>query len=1125
MARQKMEFTNRFTILLMTLAAVISAPTSAHAAQDNPLPVEPTVAAASEEAAQQLANFRLPQGWQASLWAAEPMVANPVAFAIDDRGRIYLCESFRQEQGVTDNRSHDERWVDRDLAARTVADRIAYHEELLPNRGADYRRQDDRVRLLVDLDRDGRADRSEVFANHFHSLEDGTLAGVLPIGDEVWLTNIPHLWRLKDTDRDGRAEVRESLQSGFGVRVAFRGHDMHGLIRGPDGRIYFSIGDRGYHLQTADGRLLADPESGAVFRCEPDGSRLEVVATGLRNPQELAFDAFGNLFTADNNSDSGDRARWVYVLPGADSGWRMAYQYLPDRGPFNRERIWEPLNAEQPAYVFPPVANVADGPSGLLYYPGTGVGRDLEQSFLLCDFRGTPAMSGIRRVKLEPAGAFFRLNSAEEMVWQILATDCAIGPDGWLYASDWVNGWVGENKGRIYRFGDSEVINQPAVREVAERLERGFSDESVEVVASYLGHADQRLRLAAQFELVRRRAGDVLRKAAEAGNSTLSRVHGIWGSEQLARESGQSEALSFLEPLLRDADPEVRAQAVKAVGEQKLASLAEPLAALVRDRSQPRVQLFAALAFRQLIHPRPRELLEELSANADRDPALRHGLVMALSGQDLAGLVGKGSEELDLAAARGLVVALRKQRSGLVKRFLVSSQVRVAEEAARAVYDLPLSESLPDLAAAWSAHPQSEVFTRRALNAAYRLGGETEARNVAAASVDSRLPESLRREAVDLLAGWAKPSPRDRILGMWRPLEPRDSAPASKAFGEVAERLLTGTTGELRVAAVQAAGRLQVEAASTRLLELAGTEVLPGSLRAACVKALGELAPAGIVERLIAWTRDTQPAVRTAAMEVLVAQQPDRALQVVEEATRSSDLRERQAAWKQLSLLRLSRVTQLLRTGLEQLDEGEVAEDTRLDLVEAARSRKDDDPSLGKWMAAYDAAGATDPAEKYRDTLVGGDAQRGRVIFKEWANVSCLRCHRVGEDGGYVGPNLSDIGTKKDRQYLLESLVDPNRAIAEKYETTVVLDLNGKTYSGIVNFEDEKTLRLLTAEGEMVTIDQEQIEERTTGKSAMPADLVKHLSPFDVRDLVEFLAQQRVAPGGPAVESLERTDR
>jgi quinoprotein glucose dehydrogenase len=1125
MALEKMEFTNWFKALSGALLAGSLAAISAHAAQDNPLPVEPTVAAASEEGAQQLANFRLPKDWQASLWAAEPMVANPVAFAIDDRGRLYLCESFRQEQGVTDNRSHDERWVDRDLAARTVAERIAYHEELLPNRGADYRRQDDRVRLLVDLDRDGKADGSEVFADRFHALEDGTLAGVLPIGDEVWLTNIPHLWRLKDADGDGRAEVRESLQSGFGVRVAFRGHDMHGLIRGPDGRIYFSIGDRGYHLQTADGRLIADPESGAVFRCEPDGSRLEVVATGLRNPQELAFDAFGNLFTGDNNSDSGDRARWVYVLPGADSGWRMAYQYLPDRGPFNRERIWEPLNAEQPAYVFPPVANVAEGPSGLLYYPGTGVDRDLEQSFLLCDFRGTPAMSGIRRVKLESAGAFFKLKSAEELVWQILATDCAIGPDGWLYASDWVNGWVGENKGRIYRFGDPEVINQPAVREVAERLERGFSDESVETVASFLGHADQRLRLAAQFELVRRRAGDALRAAALGGSSTLSRLHGIWGSEQLVRETGEKEALGICEQLLRDANTEVRAQAAKVCGEQKLLNLTEQLAALLRDRSQPRVQLFAALAFHQLTHPRPQELLEELSANADRDPALRHGLVMALAGQDLAELVRKPPALLDLASARGLVVAFRKQRNPAIVEFLASPMTSVAEEAARAIYDLPLEDCLSNLAAAWNSHPDSETFTRRALNAAYRAGGEAQARVLAAATVDSRLSTQLRREAVELLSDWSKPHPRDRILGMWRPIEPRDTTIARDAFSEVADLLLVKTIGELRIAAVETIGILQIKSVEARVLQLANTPVLPGKLRASCVRALGQLGTPGLGDRLVEWAGDFDPKVRTAAMEVLVAQQPELALQVVEQATRSLDLQERQAAWKQLSQLQLPRVPELLRVGLQKLDAGEIPTDTRLDLVEAARTRQQDDPVIRDWVAALDSRGVTDPVQKYLDTLTGGDAARGQVIFKEWTNLSCLRCHRVGEDGGYVGPNLSDIGSRKDRQYLLESIVDPNRAIAEKYETTVVLGLDGKTSSGIVNFEDETTLRLLTADGEMVTIDKEQIEERTTGKSAMPADLIKQLSPFDVRDLVEFLAQQRATPAGPAVESLERTDR
>jgi quinoprotein glucose dehydrogenase len=1088
-------------------------------------PVEPVVAGASDEAEQQLTLFRLPSGWSGSVWAAEPLVANPVALAIDSRGRIYVCESFRQEQGVTDNRSHDERWVDRDLAAQTVADRIAYHEELLPNRGADYRRQEDRIRWLEDTDGDGRADRVEIFANRFHALEDGTLAGVLPLADGVLATNIPHLWKLSDLDGDGRAESRESLQSGFGVRVAFRGHDMHGLIRGPDGRIYFSIGDRGYHLVTKDGRVLADPESGAVFRCEPDGSSLEVVATGLRNPQELAFDDLGNLFTGDNNSDSGDQARWVYVLPGGDSGWRMAYQYLPDRGPFNREQIWKPSAPEQPAYVLPPVANVSDGPSGLMYYPGTGIGHDLEGSFLLCDFRGTPAMSGIRRIRLESSGAFFRLQSADELVWQILATDIAIGPDGWLYAADWVNGWVGENKGRIYRFGDPAVVAGETVKEVERLLKQGLGKDSSEALVVLLGHRDQRIRLAAQFELASRRAATQLGQATEPGHSLRQRLHGLWGLAQIARETKDNRSLEVVERLLVDSEPELRAQAAMIAGEQRLENHVERLTELVRERKHPRVQMLAALAFRHLQHPRPEELLVELANNADRDVGLRHGLVMALSGQDLAGLVEATSSALDEAAARGLVVALRKQKSGLVSRFLQSARPRVAEEAARAIYDVPIAEALPALAAAWERFPESAVFTRRALQAAYRLGGAEQAQAVAQAAIDTRISNLLRQEAVELLANWAEPAPRDRILGMWRPLPSRDVTPARSSFETIAEKLLVESTGELRLAAVDAVRQLRIETARDRLLALANTEVLPGRLRAACLRALGTLGVTELDDRWAVWADDFDPVVRTAAMEVLVVAQPERAIELVMAATRSADLRERQAAWLQLGRLNLPQVPELLMSGLQQIDSGEIPADTRLELIEAARSQSGLSGALKDWLSSHDEQSQAEPVMAYRHSLVGGNAERGKTIFKEWANVSCLRCHRIGEDGGYVGPNLSDIGARKDRQYLLESLVDPNRAIAENYETTVVLDLEGKTSSGIVNFEDAQTLRLLTAEGEMVTLDKSTIDERTTGKSAMPADLIRHLNPFDVRDLIEYLAVQKQAAGAPAVESLERSDR
>src|SRR5581483_11636622 len=150
------------------------------------------------------------------------------------------------------------------------------------------------------------------------------------------------LWLLHD-GKDGKADQRRQMSTGYGVHVSFYGHDLHGLRMGPDGRLYFSIGDRGLNVTTDDGRTLAYPDTGAVLRCEPDGSHLEVFATGLRNPQELAFDELGNLFTGDNNSDSGDKARLVYVVDGGESGWRIGYQYptsLSDRGPWNAEKLW-----------------------------------------------------------------------------------------------------------------------------------------------------------------------------------------------------------------------------------------------------------------------------------------------------------------------------------------------------------------------------------------------------------------------------------------------------------------------------------------------------------------------------------------------------------------------------------------------------------------------------------------------------------------------------------------------------------------------------------------------------------------------------------------------------------------
>ncbi len=332
----------KFAVMCI-LSAVLAGNPAARAADDpkaqqaSPAekPYDPPIERASDQGLKAIRSFRVPAGLKVELFAAEPLLANPVAFHIDEKGAVYVAETFRLNEGVTDTRGHMD-WLDDDMACKTVADRVAMYKKYLGSKFESFHLQHDRVRRVVDHDGDGKADRSTVFADGFNDPAVGIGAGVLARKGDVWYACIPGLWKLRDSNGDGRADERKLLHDGYGIHVGFLGHDLHGLIFGPDGKLYFSIGDRGFNVTTFDGKTLAVPDTGSVLRCEPDGTELEVFATGLRNPQELAFDQFGNLFTGDNNSDSGDRARWVYLADGGDSGWRIGFQFLEGPIPAGR---------------------------------------------------------------------------------------------------------------------------------------------------------------------------------------------------------------------------------------------------------------------------------------------------------------------------------------------------------------------------------------------------------------------------------------------------------------------------------------------------------------------------------------------------------------------------------------------------------------------------------------------------------------------------------------------------------------------------------------------------------------------------------------------------------------------
>ena len=1080
-----------------------------------PEPLEPDVAGASSEGVESMAGIRIPADWEIQLYAAEPDLANVVAFEIDNRGRVYVCETFRQNQGVTDNRAHDEEWVKADLAAQTVQDRIDYHKRLLGDAAVTYAQHDDRIRRLEDSDGDGKADSSYVLANGFNRLEEGTGAGILVRGSDIYYTCIPKLWKLVDKDDNGVADERVVLSDGYGVRVAFRGHDMHGLVLGPDGRLYFSIGDRGYHVTTDDGRVLADPESGAVFRCELDGSGLEVFATGLRNPQELAFNDVGDLFSVDNNSDSGDQARVVHILEGGDSGWRMHYQYLPDRGPFNRDRIWEPLHEEQPAYIVPPIVNLTDGPSGLAFYPGTGFGDALKDKFFICDFRGGPANSGIRSFTLEPKGAGYRLTSDSDPIWSVLATDLAFGPDGALYISDWVDGWDGLGKGRMYRVTDPSHRDTLVVKEVQRLLGSDWSRHTIEALTDYLTHPDRRIRFEAQWELVRRHELDTL--VALAINSdvdSVGRLHALWGADQILRKNPEAREVSLkkLHPLLQDQDEVLRAAAAKVAGERLDSGAVARLRELLGDPSS-RVQYFSILALAQLkdVDAFPLVVGRLVSAE-NKDAALRHAGVMYLASlhdpTKIAALRKHASESVRRAA----VVALRRLKMKETSFFLDDQSDLVVLEAARAIHDQPIPSAMNALADLVGNSDGANKLLRRVLNANYRLGTADSAMKLATfASRESAVPE-MRIEALEMLGTWAKPDPRDRVLNAHRPLAEREVLVAKKALEPHLDSLITAPES-VREKAIEVASKLGISGISPVLVNRITNASLSPATRAVSLIALNRLSPKSAV--VLAKQVKLKPVTELLpeALKVLAQHDSEASLPRFIAATESRNLKVRQLAWDILAECGAPDAVATIEAGVRSYLAGTLSPDVQLNVVEAANGTVSTNLQIA--LAEYvKESSEQDPLAPWLVALEGGDAKKGRTSFFENTKLSCLRCHKIDRAGGAVGPELTRIGGQKDRRYLLESICLPDAQIAKNFETAVIANDLGQVFTGIVKSENEEFVELIQNDGGQVRILLDEIVARRKGISSMPADLTKLMSKRELRDLVAYLVSLKKSKRG-----------
>jgi putative membrane-bound dehydrogenase-like protein len=344
--------------------------------------------------------------------AAEPEIVTPTGIAVDRQGRLLVIES---------------------------------HTHFRPEgyRGPPA----DRVRVFEDRNHDGRP---ECVGSFVEGTRKSMNLAVAPDGT-VFLATRSMIYQFEDRDEDGRADHVDAGKLPAPIlRLDTPGDYPHNGLSGfafdCDGTVYFSLGENlgaNYRLIGSDGTILTGGgEGGNIYRCLPNGSKLERVATGFWNPFHIAFDAFGRLFAVDNDPDSRPPCRLLHIVAGGDYG----YRFRNGRKGLHPFTAW---NGELPG-TLGMVAGTGEAPSGVLA---------CDSSNLPEDYRGTLLVTSwgdhrIEQYRLEPHGASFRATMKPVVVGgeNFRPVGIAMAPDGAVYFSDWVDkSYTLHRQGRIWR--------------------------------------------------------------------------------------------------------------------------------------------------------------------------------------------------------------------------------------------------------------------------------------------------------------------------------------------------------------------------------------------------------------------------------------------------------------------------------------------------------------------------------------------------------------------------------------------------------------------------------------------------------------------------------------------------
>ena len=502
----------------------------------------------------------------------------------------------------------------------------------------------------------------------------------------------------------------------------------------------------------------------------------------------------------------------------------------------------------------------------------------------------------------------------------------------------------------------------------------------------------------------------------------------MWGIGQLIRSNPDTPTFSITE-LLGDIDPQIRIQACRLLLEAPhLFKDRERQLIYLTQGKNLHVQFHALMALSKIGTDFSLQAITHLlSNNNNTDPFIRHAAVMALAGIGNINALTSMAEHPERTVRRAAVVALRRLKNPEVSVFLNDSDALVALEAARAIHDdYGIPEAMPSLAALLNttAFVENEGLLRRILNANLRLGSEDELDRVLLFAADNSKPSYLREEALDIVYTWKKPPVLDRVERRFREIPERDQEAIASVIEAHLPSLLASNSSDINSAVFGIVDQYDINLDTALLKEILGDESRPANER---IEALQLLAPQRKHTKKAFKQAFNSPndSLRTEAMSLAMQLNPKSGLKRITRVLENSEsIPELQRAFAILTEEDSGNFAKILGQWIEQLEAGTLDPKLQLEVYTAAMQH-DLLPENVKQSTS----------SPFTFTKYGGNAERGSQIFQIHPGAQCIRCHAINEDGegSNVGPNLKGIGSKVDRSYLLESLIEPSKTMAEGF--------------------------------------------------------------------------------------------